>query len=470
MTQETTEEPGSSGNHRQTLLQVAAVEFAASGFDGASVQKIASAAGVSKAKIFYYFGSKEDLYSEALDHTLGPLLTPLEQRSPAGSAEAFWTSLDAGLEHAYELNQSDPLGAALVRRLYQREGNAPSFQRLLGRIRAAVDAWLRDGRRLGAVRTDFPVAVLAEAALGALVHMDRWLASNTDSPRSAEAVLRGASISELARDALQQRTPDACEAQVCYATERVARETNAYIDASDVVARGVTMGNGRRLDPVPSIDREGFELIDAPATFDQPPTDSEARAAYGVIEDALRKRTGASFARVFDHTVRHTERTPGRRPPIRVVHADYGPRAGLRRLRELLPPDEAGRWSDSRVAVVNLWQSVAGVVHSTPLGFVDITSVRDEDFIPVTVKYSDRTGKIGYYRPNDDHRWYWFPFLRPSEALLFKTFEGAPEGQHWSCPHAAFDAPNSPEELSGRRTSIEFRILLGFDGRSRGAP
>ncbi|NER82815.1 MAG: hypothetical protein F6K42_25325 [Leptolyngbya sp. SIO1D8] len=100
---------------------------------------------------------------------------------------------------------------------------------------------------------------------------------------------------------------------------------------------------------------------------------------------------------------------------------------------------------------------------------MDITSVRDEDFIPVTVHYADRDGEIGYYLPNEDHRWYWFPFLHPSESLLFKTFDGLPGEHHWSCPHAAFTAPNSPEELAGRRTSIEFRILLAFERNSRGA-
>ncbi|MCG8685289.1 MAG: hypothetical protein MI892_10465, partial [Desulfobacterales bacterium] len=172
---------------------------------------------------------------------------------------------------------------------------------------------------------------------------------------------------------------------------------------------------------------------------------------------------GASFARVFDHTVRHTERAPGLRPPIRIVHADYGPSAGHRRLPELLPPEDAERWADARIVVANLWQSVAGVIHSTPLGFVDINTVRDDDFIPITVHYGDRDGEIGYYRPNAAHQWYWFPFMRPSESVLFKTYDGKPGQEHWSCPHGAFTAPNSPAEQEGRRTSIEYRILLAFE-------
>lgn len=459
----------SSEHQRDMLLEAATAEFAVNGFEATSIQKVASAAGVSKAKIFYYFDNKEDLYTRVLDRTLQPLLAPLESVPQASSAESYWTSLESGLNFAFEFSRQDLCAAALVRDLYRRGGDSASLQRLLDRARAAISTWLRDGRQLGAVRTDLPVLILAEAVVGALVHVDRCLASHTDADGAVEDLLSSASLAALARDALQQRPPSECEAEVTYAAEDVPRETDAYLDVSATVTHRVTMRNGRHRHPAPSFDREGFELIAAPTVFAQPPSDSEARVTYGAIEAALKEHLGASFAWVFDHTVRHTEHTPGRRPPIRIVHADYGRGAGVRRLWELLPHANAERWAGSRVVVANLWQSVAGVVHSTPLAFVDITSVRDEDFIPVTVHYPDRDGEVGYYRPNEDHRWYWFPFLRPSESLLFKTFDELPGEHHWSCPHAAFTAPNSPQELAGRRTSIEFRILLAFERASRGA-
>ena len=453
----------SSTDQRDILLEAATTEFATYGFEATSIQKVALAASVSKAKVFYYFDSKEDLYARVLDRILQPLLTPLESLPQSRSTESYWTALESGLNFAFEFGRRDPYAAALIRDLYRRGGDSASLLRLLDRVRKGITNWLRDGRQLGAVRTDMPVPILAEAVVGALVHVDRWLASHTDPDGATEEPLSSASLATLARDALQQRTPSECEAEVTYAAENVPRETDAYLDVSATVTRQVTMQNGRHQRLAPSFEREGFELIAAPTVFSQAPNDSDARVAYGAIEAALKKRLGASFAWVFDHTVRHTEHTPGRRPPIRIVHADYGRGAGVRRFWELLPQAKAERWADSRVVVANLWQSVAGVVHSTPLAFVDITSVRDEDFIPVTVHYPDRDGEVGYYRPNKDHRWYWFPFLRPSEALLFKTFDELPGEHHWSCPHAAFTASNSPEELAGRRTSIEFRILLAFE-------
>jgi AcrR family transcriptional regulator len=51
---------------RERLWSAAAGEFARHGFAGASVDRIASAAGVNKAMIYYHFTSKAALYREIL--------------------------------------------------------------------------------------------------------------------------------------------------------------------------------------------------------------------------------------------------------------------------------------------------------------------------------------------------------------------------------------------------------------------
>ena len=51
---------------RERLLDAAAVEFAARGFAGANVDRIARAARVNKAMIYYHFRSKAALYEEIL--------------------------------------------------------------------------------------------------------------------------------------------------------------------------------------------------------------------------------------------------------------------------------------------------------------------------------------------------------------------------------------------------------------------
>ena len=61
---------GRSGDDRQSSRQLifdaAAREFAAHGFAGASVDRIAASARLNKAMIYYHFGSKAGLYGEIL--------------------------------------------------------------------------------------------------------------------------------------------------------------------------------------------------------------------------------------------------------------------------------------------------------------------------------------------------------------------------------------------------------------------
>ncbi len=52
---------------RAAILAAARTEFAGKGLSGARVKKIADRAGVNKQLIYYYFGSKEDLYRAALE-------------------------------------------------------------------------------------------------------------------------------------------------------------------------------------------------------------------------------------------------------------------------------------------------------------------------------------------------------------------------------------------------------------------
>jgi AcrR family transcriptional regulator len=58
--------PRVSATSRERLLQAASVEFAARGFNGARVDRIAELAGVNKAMLYYHFEDKAALYREAL--------------------------------------------------------------------------------------------------------------------------------------------------------------------------------------------------------------------------------------------------------------------------------------------------------------------------------------------------------------------------------------------------------------------
>ena len=55
---------------QQRIIEAATDEFAAHGISGARVDEIAARAGVNKRMLYYYFGSKEQLFREILRRKL----------------------------------------------------------------------------------------------------------------------------------------------------------------------------------------------------------------------------------------------------------------------------------------------------------------------------------------------------------------------------------------------------------------
>ena len=60
---------------RARMLKVAVAEFSAKGYSGARIEILATRARVNVRMIYHYFGGKEGLYIEVLEHTLGQLRT-----------------------------------------------------------------------------------------------------------------------------------------------------------------------------------------------------------------------------------------------------------------------------------------------------------------------------------------------------------------------------------------------------------
>ena len=58
---------------KQDVFDAAVEVFARCGYGAAPVQKIADAAGVNKAMLYYYFGSKEELYNLIIDKGISAL-------------------------------------------------------------------------------------------------------------------------------------------------------------------------------------------------------------------------------------------------------------------------------------------------------------------------------------------------------------------------------------------------------------
>src|SRR5688572_30693461 len=74
---------------REKVWTAAATEFAARGFDGAKVDRIAAAARVNKAMLYYHFASKAGLYNAILHDTFSAIAAAVQVVRDAGGTAEF---------------------------------------------------------------------------------------------------------------------------------------------------------------------------------------------------------------------------------------------------------------------------------------------------------------------------------------------------------------------------------------------
>lgn len=100
--------PRGDGNLKEAILSAAANRFRLDGYQKASVRAIAADAGVSPKLIYYYFGTKNELFSQ----TIGSLfhasrVSQILEKPPQGGATAYVKRIIDVLDDPYE-------GAAFV--------------------------------------------------------------------------------------------------------------------------------------------------------------------------------------------------------------------------------------------------------------------------------------------------------------------------------------------------------------------
>jgi len=230
-------------------------------------------------------------------------------------------------------------------------------------------------------------------------------------------------------------------------------------------ARAVLVRNGRAHRRI-SLDREGFVLVREPTNFtDFHNADAVRAIYYPEVEAAVRRATGAARVVVFDHNVRHApsalEKKNGAKEPVKRAHNDYTVKSGPQRVRDLLG-DEAEALLKHRFAVVNLWRPITGPVEESPLALCDAQSIARADLVATDLIYRDRIGETYSLAYNPAHRWFYFPRMETSEAVLIKCYDSAEDGRARFAAHSAFDDPTSPADARPRE-SIEARTLVFFD-------
>jgi TetR/AcrR family transcriptional regulator len=162
---------------RSRLLAAATTEFAARGLAGASVDRIARAARLNKAMIYYHFGSKDALYCETIRATLatvGQRVTAV-QRTDLAPAEKLAGFVAAFAEEAL---RAPEFPRVMLREMVEQGAHLDARTvRLLLAVPDAFVAILLEGRAAGAFRHVNPLvayfALIGPVVLLAASHAAR---------------------------------------------------------------------------------------------------------------------------------------------------------------------------------------------------------------------------------------------------------------------------------------------------------
>jgi hypothetical protein len=230
-------------------------------------------------------------------------------------------------------------------------------------------------------------------------------------------------------------------------------------------AHRVTLRNGRLEADNFVLERNGFRFVRHDTkVVDFFNEDEVRRVYYPEMQALVKAETGAARVEVFDHTLRTADdelrETHKIREVVRRVHNDYTEWSGPQRVRTFLP-EEAEELLRCRFAVIQVWRSIRHPVETWPLAIADAQSISPESLVVTERRYPDRTGQTYAITYDPAHRWYWFPRMRPNEALVFKTYESQKQGSARWTAHTAFDDPTTTPGARPRE-SIEIRTLAFF--------
>ena len=237
----------------------------------------------------------------------------------------------------------------------------------------------------------------------------------------------------------------------------------------------IVVHNARLLDPAPTLDSHGFQLVVAPTELDLLDNKVVGNEFYPECRVLLKSVTGCDEVRGGGHEYRNgfggeTGRRGVKPTPngsggayAQGIHADMSPAVedGFRRI----VPD------DRHFESINIWRSaVPETVRMMPLAVCDMRSVRIDDIV-----FGDgqNTGNIKQYTKVVDQRlihgphqrWCYFPDMTPDEVLLFRQYDTRQEKLNLRTVfHTAVADPTTPEDAPMRSTiEVRMQAIYGPD-------
>jgi AcrR family transcriptional regulator len=172
-----------ASERRATILEAALRTFALRGYEGAPMDEIAAAAGVSKAVVYDHVASKRELYTELLQSIRADLEAVIERAlEPLGSNSA--ERVHAAVAAFYGYVEVHPAASRLLFLELQSAAVSPFGLELEQRINDEVAAALADlGLFEGHAQRARQLQMLAELLKSAVQGLASWWFRHPDTPR-----------------------------------------------------------------------------------------------------------------------------------------------------------------------------------------------------------------------------------------------------------------------------------------------
>ncbi|MFT4716910.1 MAG: AcrR family transcriptional regulator [Paracoccaceae bacterium] len=179
-------------DRRALLFRVSSAEFAANGFNQASLNRIISEIRMSKSSFYHYFKNKTDLFQQTLDQAITPVL---EQHGGFDiqtlTAENLWPKLLHMAGELIDLINVSPDLITIMRMFYRSMDDADESV-LVAEKKAELTQWLtlllRRGQELQVFRDDLPDSLMIDILMSMGMSIDRWMLARWENTQAVERI------------------------------------------------------------------------------------------------------------------------------------------------------------------------------------------------------------------------------------------------------------------------------------------
>jgi AcrR family transcriptional regulator len=155
-----------------SIVDVAMRVFLKRGYDGASLDQVATAAGITKSSIYYHSTGKEDLLARGVGRAFDALFAALDE--PEATQARYVDRLKYVVRRTIEVTVAKMPEVALLLRV---RGNTRTERRVLERRREfdrRVAQLFEQAQRAGEIRSDVDARLATRLLFGMLNSMIEW--------------------------------------------------------------------------------------------------------------------------------------------------------------------------------------------------------------------------------------------------------------------------------------------------------